>query len=166
MLDVVLAFVTGWFVILSSIINANLSQKIGVFKGVLVNYIVGLGITLAILVVTGVSFRAGIAGLPGIPVWAFSGGLIGVVVVASSNVVVPKVPAVYMTLLSYIGQLGTGIFLDYARTGTAPLGRIIGVLFIVAGMVYNSMADKETVSNDSSDNVIHPPSCSRLPPRL
>jgi transporter family-2 protein len=70
-------------------------------------------------------------------------------VVASSNIVIPKIPTIYSTLLIFIGQIFTGIIIDYFRAGFVSKGKVIGGVLILVGILYNSNVDKkELVKND------------------
>ncbi|HAG44573.1 MAG TPA: EamA-like transporter family protein, partial [Clostridium sp.] len=84
-----------------------------------------------------------------IPFYAFLGGLIGVIVVSASNVVIPKIPTMYTTLLIFIGQIFTGIIIDYLELSSISKGKIIGGLLILLGMLYNSNVDKKQLSNNN-----------------
>ncbi|MBU3112444.1 DMT family transporter [Clostridium lacusfryxellense] len=78
-----------------------------------------------------------------LPLWIFLGGVLGVIVVSSSSIVIPKIPTIYTTLLIFIGQLFTGIIIDYFRDGFISKGKIIGGLLILLGIIYNSNVDKK-----------------------
>ena len=143
MLYIILAGLCGCITIISMIINSNLAKRIGVFKGTLINYIVGLTTTLILMIIVKSSVNLSYSSFTNIPLWALLGGMIGVAVVASSNVVLPKIPTIYTTLLIFIGQLFTGILIDYFRVGFVSKGKIIGGLLILLGLLYNSNVEKK-----------------------
>lgn len=145
MLYIILATLSGCFVILSMVINSYLAKKIGVFQGTLVNYIVGLLGTILLIAIARNFVNLQFSSFTKIPLWAILGGLLGVMVVASSNIVIPKIPTIYTTLLVFIGQLFTGILIDYFRVGFVSKGKIIGGLLIILGLMYNSNVDKNEV---------------------
>ena len=138
-----LALFSGCLVITSMALNAHLAKRIGIFRGTLVNYITGLVTTVLVFLVLGLPFSGFAKNLGAIPVWAFLGGCIGVAVVAVSNIIIPKVPTVYVTLLSFSGQLLAGILIDLLIGKSVSIGKIIGVILIFAGVVYNSFIDKK-----------------------
>lgn len=138
-----LALFSGSLVITSMALNAHLAKRIGIFRGTLVNYAAGLATTVLIFIVMGLPIAPFAQKLGAIPLWAFLGGCIGVVVVAVSNIVIPKVPTVYVTLLSFSGQLLAGIFIDLMIGKSVSAGKIIGVILIFAGVMYNSFVDKK-----------------------
>jgi transporter family-2 protein len=143
MLYIILAALCGCTTILSMIVNSHLSKKIGVFQGTFVNYIVGLLTTILLITIVKDSMNLSFASFPQIPLWALLGGLLGVMVVASANIIIPKIPTIYTTLLIFIGQLFTGILIDYFRVGFVSNGKIIGGLLILLGLLYNSSVDKK-----------------------
>jgi transporter family-2 protein len=143
MLYIISATLCGSFIILSMIINSHLAKKIGVFQGTLVNYIVGLLTTILLIIIVRNFVNLSYNDYSAIPLWALLGGLIGVMVVASSNIVIPKIPTIYTTLLIFIGQIFTGILIDYFRAGFVSKGKIIGGVLILVGILYNSNVDKK-----------------------
>jgi transporter family-2 protein len=146
MLYIILAFITGVFVLLSMIVNSKLSEKVGVFQGTFINFLVGL--ICAILLVLVVEGNIGSAEkLTVFPLWFYLGGFIGVMVVAISNIIIPKIPTIYSTLFIFIGQLFIGIILDYFTGNEVSKGKLIGGILILAGMTYNSMVDKKEIEN-------------------
>ncbi|MGV8982999.1 DMT family transporter [Clostridium sp.] len=143
MVYIILAVLCGCITIISMIINSHLAKKIGVLKGTLINYIVGLLSTIILMLIVNSSLKLSYSSFTKIPWWALLGGMIGVVVVASSNIVLPKIPTIYTTLLIFIGQLFTGILIDYFRVGFVSKGKIIGGLLILLGLLYNSNVEKK-----------------------
>ena len=143
MIYIILAVLCGCITIISMIINSHLAKIIGVFQGTLINYIVGLATTLSLIIIVKSSMNLSFSSFNKIPLWALLGGMIGVAVVASSNIILPKIPTIYTTLLIFIGQLFTGILIDYFRVGFVSKGKIIGGILILLGLLYNSNVDKK-----------------------
>ena len=142
MVYIILAIIAGAMVILSMIINAKLANKIGVLQGTFINYVSGLIFVLILMLVFKTPGVETIK-LNNIPVWAFCGGLIGILIVAGSNVIIPKIPAIYTTLFIFTGQIIAGITLDFIIDDKISKGKIIGGLLIVLGIAYNSRIDKK-----------------------
>lgn len=147
MLYIILAFIAGGLVLLSMIINSHLAKRIGIFQGTLVNYIIGLLFTILVLLFRNNTMNLSLNSLSKIPFWAYLGGLIGVMVVAISNIVIPKIPTIYSTLLIFSGQLFTGIIIDYFTGNLISKGKIIGGFLIIAGLTYNFNIDKKYLVN-------------------
>ena len=129
-------------------VNAQLAKRIGIFRGTLVNYAVGLISTLALLGILSVPVKPYFQSLSTIPGWAFLGGCLGVAVVATSNVVIPKVPTIYVTLLSFAGQLLAGILIDIMINRSISYGKAIGAVLIFAGVLLNSYIDRTCISSN------------------
>ncbi|MCY6483062.1 DMT family transporter [Clostridium aestuarii] len=148
MLYIILALISGCLVILSMVINSYLAKKIGVFQGTFVNYTVGLLFTTLILVFKNEFANLSMSALSHIPFWAYLGGVIGVMVVVISNIIIPKIPAIYSTLLIFIGQLFTGLFIDHFTGNLISKGKIIGGFLIIAGLMYNFNVDKKQIAKN------------------
>lgn len=146
---IILAFLTGSAVILSLVINSKLAEKIGIFQGSLVNYTVGLLFSTLVLIFNYKHINMAIELFIDIPFWVYLGGFIGVIVLSINNIVIPKIPTIYSTLLLFIGQLSMGMLIDFVIGNTISMGKIAGGLLILSGMLYNFYVDKK-----ASDNII------------
>ncbi len=157
MFSIFLAIISGVFVILSMITNANLAKRVGVFQSALVNYSTGLIGTSVLMLLFGNMGDLSLSFLKTIPVWAYGGGLVGAMIVASSNVVIPKIPALYTTLLFFAGQIIAGLTIDYFKFGTVGNMKLLGGLLVLIGMLYNIYVDqseskKQDCSNEENSN--------------
>ncbi|SHJ99877.1 DMT family transporter [Tepidibacter formicigenes] len=142
-----IAFLSGILVILSMILNSHLSSKIGVFKSCRMNFLTGLIVIYLIIFVTKGPSKNIIYDLPNYPFWIYLGGAIGVIIVSISNIVILKIPTIYSTLIIFIGQLFTGIFIDYVLFKNFSLGKLIGGLLIISGLIYNFKIDTKKEEN-------------------
>lgn len=138
---IIIAFVTGGLVILSMITNSRLSEGVGIFQGVFINYVVGLIVSVMILLFNLKTVNIG----NNIPWWAYLGGVFGLTVVALSNILIPKIPTIYTTLLIFLGQLFTGIVIDFFIGNGVSKGKLIGGVLISVGLLYNLMIDKKAI---------------------
>lgn len=136
---VVVGLVGGACNVLNRTLNAGLGGRIGVYRSTLVNYITGLVLSAAILLI----LRPALATPPALQgpmdFFMYCGGLLGVVVVILSNMVTLKLSSLVMTLLVFISQLATGILLDFIRTRTLPLGQLVGAVLLLAGLLLYQM---------------------------
>lgn len=149
MIYIIMAFLAGILVIISMIINSNLSKEIGTFQGAFVNYSVGLFFAILVFLISRSYSTIDSKSFMGIPFWAYLGGALGLVIVCISNVIIPKIPTIYTTLLIFTGQLFCGILIDYFREDIISKGKIVGGLLILIGMGYNFYID-------NSENKIQP----------
>lgn len=146
---VVLSLLTGVTIVVSRSINACLTQRTGMLQSTLCNYAVGLVVSAVIL------FAAG-SGEPMLTsfslsprVYIYTGGILGVCIVTMFNAVASKTSSFYITLLSFAGQVFSGIALDAILTGSISFLNLIGGVFVTAGMVHNMWSDRKTASKPS-----------------
>lgn len=136
----VLSVGAGVSVVMARTVNARLSQEIGPLQGSLVNHLVGLPITLVVaLLVTDHPVYSGVVS-PVRP-WIYCGGMIGVIVVLLCNIVVPKLPAFHVTVLTFTGQLFTGIVLDLVSGERFSDASFRGGIIIALGVVVNMILE-------------------------
>ena len=142
------------------VLNARLARHMGAIQGTFVNFATGSMSAIAAAIVVGliVSRDAGLAGSAGSaaasgldPVrafagisspWILTGGVLGVAVVILSNRVIPRLPVFVSTALLFVGQIGAGLGLDFARTGCWNWRNFFGALLVCAGIVVNALAER------------------------
>lgn len=134
------AIIAGGMVVLSMTMNSRLSRSIGVFQGVFINYAVGLVTSLAMLALYS-GGGAAVADFAQVPWYAYCGALLGVTIVASCNVVIPRIPVVYSAVLIFLGQIITGLVIDTLVSGTFDLNRALGACLISGGLILNARID-------------------------
>ena len=150
-----LAIFTGITVVIGRIINANLAEKIGTLQGTLINFIVGLSISFLFLIISNETINYFYENLKSVPLWAYFGGLLGVVIVILSNYITPKISLFYSTLLMFLGQLIFGIIIDFFVIQDMSIGKIIGGFFVLIGLSYNLWIDKNQKPPFSFTNKEH-----------
>lgn len=142
-MNYLLATLAGGLVVLSMVMNARLSRSTGVFQGVFLNYAVGLLASLLFVVVSaafgdGLNLSGEAAPVHG---YAFLGAFFGIAIVASCNVVIPKIAVVYSAVLIFLGQIVTGLVVDALLSGFFDLRKALGAALIAAGLLLNSWID-------------------------
>ena len=105
MLMILLAMLGGVLTTLSMIVSSALGKKIGLIQSTIIHYIGGLIGGVFILIGMGSASAPSIIDLSKMPLYIFLGGIMGVIVVYISNIVIPKIPVVYSTLLMFSGQM-------------------------------------------------------------
>lgn len=146
MIYILAALAAGVSIVLARIINSNLANKVGIFEGTFLNYVIGLLFSIIFFFFSSETFNLSSKPLGTIPFWTFLGGLVGVIVVAASNVVTPKISAFYLTLIIFVGQLFTGMIIDYLNLNLISNGKIIGGLLVILGLAYNLIVDKKQLN--------------------
>ncbi|SHK48253.1 Putative inner membrane exporter, YdcZ [Anaerocolumna jejuensis DSM 15929] len=139
----ILSILAGVTVVLGRILNAKLAEKIGTVQATVINYVVGIFFSFLFLLIMnrGLSFTSHPSQLP---FWAYLGGILGVAIIMISNYTTPRVPAFYLTLLVFLGQLAVGILIDWLVSKDFSPLKLIGSLFVVAGFTYNLLLDKKS----------------------
>ncbi len=110
-LAVTLATATGISIVVSRTINNQLSEQIGPMPGSLINHVVGLAVSaLWLLLITGdiphLTFPQSAN-----PIIYF-GGVIGVLNIFLTNIAVSKMSSFQLTILTFVGQILSGVLLD------------------------------------------------------
>lgn len=137
-----LALISGATVATSILLNARLAAVKGLYKGVFVNYMMGVLISVPLAIVIN-GFKLPVFDFDLTLLVALSGGAIGYVVVMLNSHITPKIGILYVTILLFVGQLGTGIVIDAIREGSVSVGKTAGGLLIIAGLAYLLILEKD-----------------------
>ncbi|MCX8997983.1 DMT family transporter [Rhizobiaceae bacterium BDR2-2] len=128
----VLAFSAGLLISLSRQINGRLSLSTSPLAASFWNHVVGLAALTAVGLVIGGIFPPGAEGSPW---WAYFGGPLGVIFVASGSWLIVRIGATNTALLVIGGQMVTGIALDLLMDQKPVLwASALGVVLIVWGV--------------------------------
>jgi len=146
MLYVTIAILSGVSIVIARIINSNLAKRIGIIQGTFYNYVFGLLLSFIFLVLSHELLHISTQTMKSIPLWAYLGGLTGVLVVVLSSYITPKISAFYLTLLMFIGQLFVGIIIDYFTLNILSIGKVIGGSLVLIGLSYNLLIDLKSIN--------------------
>ncbi|MDD3137888.1 MAG: DMT family transporter [Lachnospiraceae bacterium] len=137
-LAVVLSLSSGITVVLSRTVNSRLATETSPLVGSFINHLVGLPIciVLALCLQHPVWLMAS-----GTKPWMYLGGALGVVTVLLFNITVPRESAFRLTLLSFVGQIFTGITLDLTLGLECSTSTFAGGLIIATGLLANMMLE-------------------------
>lgn len=141
MLMILLAIFGGILTTLSMVVSSTLGKKIGLIQSTIIHYIGGLIGGIFILIGLGSKVAPSIMEMSKMPFYIFLGGIIGVIVVYTSNMVIPKIPVVYSTLLMFSGQMLCAIIIDAIVMKDFSLLKLLGAMIVVLGILYNSKID-------------------------
>lgn len=133
---------------ITNTVNAVLGKKIGVLPGALVNYITGL--LTAVLCVTVAGQWAPIPGA-GLTPWMLGGGVLGVIIISLTNLALPRVPVVYVTIILFTGQVLMGMLIDALGGLPVTLGKVLGLVLIAGGLLWNMRCDKRAAQAAQKD---------------
>lgn len=131
-LAVLFACLAGVLVGVSRQINGRLSLSTSPLVSSFWNHVVGFAALTALGLVVGGLVPAGAAEAPW---WAYLGGPVGVVFVASGSWLVARIGAINTALLVIGGQMVSGVAFDLVRSASPHLWASgLGVVLILAGM--------------------------------
>lgn len=137
---IISSILAGGMIVFTRIFNFKMADKMGLFQGAAINYIAGLVFSvILVLAIEG----SKMPGFEDIPLWAYLGGLFGVGIVVLSSYLTKRVSSFYLTLLIFIGQLVTGIVIDFFVAGSVPTSKIIGGLLVLGGFAFNLYVDRQ-----------------------
>jgi uncharacterized membrane protein YdcZ (DUF606 family) len=142
MIYIILAFVIGISIVTNMIMNGRFCQESGMLNSIFFNYSVAAVSSLllcAVMLRTVPSYGA----LSAVPLPYYMGGFIGVLTTYLFNLIITKVPAVYIVLLRFIGQMLTSALLDWIYLGVFSKGKLIGGILFFIGLVINTKADRK-----------------------
>lgn len=135
-----LAFFSGFTILLSIIMLGKINQRVGLLRTSFVSFSVGtVGSILLMLVVHDFN----LATLKDVPYYLYFGFIIVISITMINGTIINKIPATYATILVFVGQLTSGIIIDYLRFGIFSFGDLIGGILIILGLVFNNSVDKK-----------------------
>jgi transporter family-2 protein len=135
-----LALGAGILVGLSAVLNSQLATRKGVLHSTRSNYATGLATAAVIFAVARPPIPATIEAITAAgPVLALGGGMMGIVVVMTINVVFPRLPVFTATILMFAGQTVTGVVLDALLDGVIDMKKIVGTGILLIGLAVDSL---------------------------
>ena len=142
LLPVLAVFFSGVLLVVSRSFNSRLAEQTSVYSSTFFNYVCGLCTAVPVFLLLGRGEPA-VAHFALSPNWwIYLGGAIGVFTVFLTNVVVVKIPALYISLLMFVGQVFTGVLLDALLDGAFSLQNLIGGVFVALGMALNLLLER------------------------
>jgi len=149
MLYIVLAFLIGINIVINMVLNGRLAQREGMINGVIINYFMAV---VASLILCDTMFKAvpDYTSMKGIPLPYFLGGFIGVLTTFLFNLVLPKVPALYVVILRFIGQMLASAVIDYLYLNVFSVGKVLGGVLFLTGLIINARMDVKRLSESTA----------------
>lgn len=148
------AITCGITVVISRTTNAKLSDSRSNTTSTLYNYLTGFIVSFLVLLIVKESS----------PTWVipdslsgylmYLGGIVGVFSILLSNYVTPKISAFQLTIILFISQIFTGILIDWLRYNTLSIGKILGGILVLVGLIYNTYIDMKERNNSNSTNSV------------
>lgn len=139
---IILGLLIGFSVVIGTILNGKLAERIGIINDVIINYTTAVISSIILIIIIGEDIPQ-LEHLTSLPFYYYIGGFFGLAVIFSYNIIVPKIPAVYIVLIPFIGQIITSSLIDYFYLDILSKGKIIGGILILVGLLYNNYVDKK-----------------------
>lgn len=133
---VLFSFGAGVTVVLSRTVNAGLARKTGELQSSLLNHITGLWVAVIFFFLFGRNEMTAFHGISA-EWWIYLGGILGVTVVLLCNITVPRVPAFQLTLLTFVGQVFSGIVIDLLAHNPYSQATLWGGVLVAGGVLLN-----------------------------
>lgn len=152
-MNYLIAFFIGFTIVVSMVQNARLAKDISNAQTTLLNFITGLsGITI-IFLFSGIGFTY-ITFIGKMPLLAYIGGFLGVVVVFTATVIIRNVSIIAASMLMYTGQMLAGFFIDYYRDVHLSPIKLLGCGLIISGIYFNAYIDSKQAKVMSSETSV------------
>lgn len=142
----IIAILAGVSIVVARIFNAKLAEEIGLLESTGINYVTGFIFSLLILLISREYVQFSEIKSAQIPIWAYLGGLVSILVVLLSSHVTPKISAFYQTLFVFTGQIFIGVLIDFIISHQLSLGKIIGGILVLIGLTYNLWIDSKNLA--------------------
>lgn len=138
-----------WPHLMAALVGAGLTIQVGMNATVrlaigspvlaaIVNFVIGLAALVIVAVAGGARWAPG--STAAIPAWAWLGGLLGAIYVASTTVLGPRLGAAALLALTLAGQMFAALVVDhygvigFPQSPVTP-ARVLGVVLLVAGVL-------------------------------
>ena len=142
LLPTLAVFASGVLLVVSRTFNARLAEQTSFYTSTFFNYVFGLATAIPVFLLLGRAEPSSAGFALSQDWWIYFGGAIGVCTVFLSSVVVVKIPALYITLLLFVGQVFTGVCLDALLDGAFSLQNLLGGVFVALGLSLNLLFER------------------------
>jgi len=143
---VAVSFAAGVNIVLSRTLNARLSAHTSERVSTFYNYFIGLIVSVFVFLMLGneniLPFLHQPLAISPANWYIYLGGVLGVCVVFVGNITAVKISAFYLTLLIFIGQVFSGIMIDFIILREISARILIGGALVSAGLSANLFLDK------------------------
>ena len=141
MISIIFSILSGVTIVLSRSVNGMLSKKMGAYQGTFYNCFMTSLIVMLVLMVVGVQHIN--ISLDKTNLMMYLGGIIGVFNILILNIIVPRISPVILTLLSFIGQLVSGMVIDAFVYNMFSISKILGCLIVITGLVIYQLSEEK-----------------------
>lgn len=138
-----ISFLIGAANAVNRMLNVKAGRVFGTVNGALINYFEATFLALALVFMTG----SGAQLLPGhlqtVPVWAYLGGVCGLLAMVMIIIATPKTNVIISSLLGLAGNLGAAMVMDwFFFEGSFNLLKLLGIWFVLCGATWIEWSKK------------------------
>lgn len=138
---ILLGLLVGSLLPWQPLVNARLGQELhSPLWGAFLSF-AGGAIILGLLVLTQGRLGERLGKLSDLPLWMYSGGLMGAIFVAASIFLIPRIGATSLSISFILGQIAMSVFMDHFGLGglsvrTIDSSRALGLLLFLLGLYF------------------------------
>lgn len=140
LLAIILSFSAGICTVIVRSVNANLGKSTSELEGALIHHVIGFLFSILLMFVFSNDIFE-VEYIPKNPI-LYIGGVLGLVVILIYNYIVPKISSYKITLISFIGQVLSGIIIDLILGTTWNISIIKGCFFLCIGICITNILSK------------------------
>ena len=140
---ILLTVISGVNVVVARTLNAKLAEYTSVRISTFYNYFVGVAVSIPILFILGRNDAAFSGLVISQDFYIYLGGFLGACTVLISNILVSKIPSVYLSLLLFVGQVFTGVVIDAVISQSFSPHIFIGGILVATGLCADLILDRK-----------------------
>ena len=133
-----LSFAAGISLVLSRMLSASFSRASSAVAGSFMTHMIGLPAAVLLLFLVAKN-EIGSFSLMNIPLWMYTGGILGIFILAITNITLSKVSALNVTLLIFVGQVLSGAVIDFIIGNSFSSRTFIGGVIISGGIIAQTL---------------------------
>jgi len=135
---VIVSFLAGASIVIARTCNANLAAHVGDLQSAFINHLTGIPVCVLLFALL-INASPSSYDFSYQKLWIYAGGLLGVSTVLLFNILVPKIAALPLTLLSFLGQIFASMLIDILFLGTTNFTTLYASLLIALGIALNQL---------------------------
>ena len=148
-LAVTVSFAAGVSIVVSRTLNAKLADLTSVCVSTFFNYFIGLIVSFFVFLLLGRNEMIYKEFVFSRDLYIYFGAALGVCVVFITNLTVAKIPAFYLTLLVFVGQVFSGVLIDALISREFSPRNLIGGILVAVGLCVNLLLDNKLKTREA-----------------
>ncbi len=133
-----LAFIAGINIIISTSINAALGKRIGLLNNAFIFYAIALASSIIVFLIFSGDEPLRVGNIQKVPYYVYFGALIPIFTLFISTYTMQKFSVVNYVLITYIAEILTAVLIDYFISKTIQFSKIAGAIFMIGGIYWDN----------------------------